>query len=182
MTPRDDDRTLSGVPLATPDADDAHATTIVKPGKFTMPAGLPTPVSFFPTSGDGPDTHRSAPAPSPPDAHDVDIAVEYPDNTLRSAAPRSDPEPPQVTQVMNTRGMALPQQSAPTGAPTAQLLDPRAASRPDVLSAPRLSHEAASTEPGSLPGWVLPYLLAALALALAGAFVLWTEARVLGHF
>ena len=138
MTSRDDDRTLSGVPLATPDADDAHATTIVKPGKFTLPAGLPTPVSFFPTSGDGPDTHRSAPAPpSPPNALDVDIAVEYPDNTLRSAAPRSDPEPPQVTQVMNTRGMALPQHGAPSGAPTARLLDPRAGSRPRDAGSPR---------------------------------------------
>ena len=33
-----------------------------------------------------------------------------------------------------------------------------------------------------LPRWVLPYMLGCIALLLAGAFVLWTQARVLGHF
>jgi len=33
-----------------------------------------------------------------------------------------------------------------------------------------------------LPGWVLPYIIACLVLVLVGAFVLWTQSRVVGHF
>ena len=32
------------------------------------------------------------------------------------------------------------------------------------------------------PGWVLPYLIACITLVLTGLFVLWTQARILGHF
>lgn len=40
----------------------------------------------------------------------------------------------------------------------------------------------ASKRARSWPGWVLPYLIACLTLVLTGLFVLWTQARILGHF
>jgi hypothetical protein len=37
-------------------------------------------------------------------------------------------------------------------------------------------------ESAPLSGWVVPYVLFCLVLALVGAFVLFSQARVLGHF
>jgi hypothetical protein len=41
---------------------------------------------------------------------------------------------------------------------------------------------APSSDGGPLPGWVVPYVIGSIALALVGAFILWTQAHVLGHF
>ncbi len=49
---------------------------------------------------------------------------------------------------------------------------------------PEPSMHAVYDPPGRppLPSWVLPYMIACITLTLAGAFVLWTQARILGHF
>jgi hypothetical protein len=48
------------------------------------------------------------------------------------------------------------------------------------LAMPEMRPAPASSPP--LPGWVLPYMIACITLVLVGAFVLWNQARALGHF
>ncbi|HSO31722.1 MAG TPA: hypothetical protein VLT33_04385 [Labilithrix sp.] len=62
---------------------------------------------------------------------------------------------------------------ADLAAPAPPALDRRVAAEAPRPAAPRSAR---------LPGWVLPYLIGCITLLLAGAFVLWTQARVLGHF
>ncbi len=64
---------------------------------------------------------------------------------------------------------------------TVRELAPQALHASDHVALPDTSrgHTKRST---SWPGWVLPYLIACVTLVLTGLFVLWTQARILGHF
>jgi hypothetical protein len=110
-------------------------------------------------------------------------------------------EPPraEVTRLMDTNAMARPPygedpraqpQGYAAGPPPAAWhgpapghFPPPAPSSDRVLLPPAAKPGVTPSDDGApLPGWVLPYVIAALALALGGAFVLWIQSRVLGHF
>ena len=164
MRPTDDDRTLAGgesdastEPL---DPED-HDATVLQPRQFGDSVTQPGGISF----GD---------------------ALE---------------PPREVTRLMDTNAMARPPRGeapwapppgyaagppAPHGAwhgPAPGHIPPPAPSSDRVLLPPAANPGVTPSDDGApLPGWVLPYVIAALALALGGAFVLWIQSRVLGHF
>ena len=112
------------------------------------------------------------PAFSPPEFDDVGIDVDH----------RADSEPPTLAYNAPDPPPAAQARPAPTPWSPAVNVPPAAQSSGRVLlpDAPA-ARAAPPPSSGPIPGWVLPYLIGCIALALVGAFVLWTQARVLGH-
>lgn len=129
------------------------------------------------------------PAFSPPELDDVGIDVEVTFGGAKVHAPRmdvadrhADSEPPTLAYAAPDPPPPAHARPAPVPWSPAVNVPPAAQSSGRVLlpDAPA-ARAAPPPSSGPIPGWVLPYVIGCIALALVGAFVLWTQARVLGH-
>lgn len=162
VRPIDDDRTLAGGEGDASTALHAEDSTARRPPQFgdsvTEPGGFPI-----------------GHAPEPPRAEITRVM-----DTNAAARPRHG-EAPWAPPPGYAAGPPPPHGAWPGPAPGH--FPPPAPSSDRVLLPPSAKPGVTPGEDGApLPGWVLPYVIATFALALAGAVVLWIQSRVLGHF
>jgi hypothetical protein len=97
--------------------------------------------------------------------------------TIRPREPRpAFPGGPEVT-ITKPLPIPTPRERVKEWRPAA----PEPSDRVHLPPRPR-TPPSASDESSPLPGWVWPYVIFVVFFLFAGVFLLWLEARVLGHF